>query len=62
VYDLSTGQLFKKLKAKSDYICVDVSEECDVIIAGLDNSQIVVYDLSTGSKRYLNTFISVLFK
>lgn len=51
VYDLSTGQLFKKLKAKSDYICVEVSEESEVIIACLENAQILVYDLLSGSKK-----------
>jgi hypothetical protein len=51
VYDLSTGQLFKKLKAKFNYICVEISEESSVIIACLENSQIIIYDLNNGSKK-----------
>jgi hypothetical protein len=51
VYDLSTGQLFKKLKAKFNFVCVEISEESSVIIACLENSQIIIYDLNNGSKK-----------
>jgi WD40 repeat protein len=51
VYDLTTGKLTKNLKGKANYCSVEISEELDVIIACLENSQIIVYDLSTGSKK-----------
>jgi hypothetical protein len=46
-----TGQLFKKLKAKSNYVAVEISEEFNVLIACLDNAQIIVYDLTNGSEK-----------
>lgn len=52
VYDLSTGQLCKKLKSKVNYVNVELSEESNVIIACLENAQIVVYDLDSGSKKF----------
>ncbi|RNA27285.1 NACHT and WD repeat domain-containing 2-like [Brachionus plicatilis] len=52
VYDLTTGQLFKKLKAKENFVCVEISEETGVIIACLENSQIYVYNLEDGSKKF----------
>ena len=51
VYDLSTGQLYKKLKAKFNFVCVELSEESSVIVACLENAQIVIYDLNSGSKK-----------
>lgn len=59
VYDLTTGQLFKKLKAKENFVCVEISEESNVIIACLENSQMIIYDLDNGSKKFtinLNRF------
>lgn len=51
VYDLSTGLLFKKLKAKVNYISVEISEELNLIIACLENAQILIYDLINGSLK-----------
>ena len=51
VYDLSTGQLTKKLKAKVNYLSVDINEQLSVIVACLENAQIIVYDLTTGSEK-----------
>jgi hypothetical protein len=51
VYDLFTGKLTKNLKSKTNYCCVEISEELDVIIACMENSQLFVYDLTTGSKK-----------
>ncbi|CAF0715148.1 unnamed protein product [Brachionus calyciflorus] len=52
VYDLTTGQLYKKLKAKENFVSVEISEESNVIIACLENSQIFVYNLEDGSKKF----------
>lgn len=46
--------MFKKLKAKFNYVSVEISEESNVLIACLENSQIVIYDLSNGSEKYFN--------
>ena len=52
VYDLSTGQLHKKLRAKLNVVCVEISEESGVIISCLENGQLIVYELANGSKRF----------
>ncbi len=51
VYDLSTGQLCRKLKAKVSFISVEINEELSVIVACLENAQIIVYDLVSGSEK-----------
>jgi len=51
IYDLSTGQLFKKLRAKVNYMSVEISEESNIVIACLENAQIIIYDLTNGSKK-----------
>ena len=51
VYDLSSGQLFKKLKAKVNFISVEINEELNLIIGCLENAQLIIYDLVTGSKE-----------
>jgi tricorn protease-like protein len=51
VYDLITGQMFKKLKSKSNYVAVEISEESSILIACLENAQIIVYDLESGSEK-----------
>jgi WD40 repeat protein len=51
VYDLITGQLFRKFKVKYNFVCVEISEEANVIIACIENAQIIVFDLAQGSKK-----------
>jgi len=43
--------MFKKLKSKSNYVAVEISEESSILIACLENAQIIVYDLESGSEK-----------
>ncbi|XP_074644419.1 NACHT and WD repeat domain-containing protein 2-like [Tubulanus polymorphus] len=53
VYDLIGGQLFKKLKpACNKVVAVSISSESQVIVAGLENNNIVVWDLVAGAHKF----------
>lgn len=56
VYDLQSGTLFKKWKPDCDTVSITISSQGSCVINGLESALILVWDLSTGAKRYLQEF------
>lgn len=49
VYDLQSGTLFKKWKPACDTVALAISQTQTCVIAGLEDSRILVWDLVTGN-------------
>eukprot|EP00057_Strongylocentrotus_purpuratus_P003049 XP_003725816.1 PREDICTED: NACHT and WD repeat domain-containing protein 1 isoform X1 [Strongylocentrotus purpuratus] len=52
VYDLQSGQLFKKWKPPVNTTCVAISSEGMCVVNGCEDSTILVWDLASGSMKY----------
>ncbi|PIK63053.1 putative NACHT and WD repeat domain-containing protein 1 isoform X2, partial [Apostichopus japonicus] len=52
VYDLQSGQLFKKWKPPVNTTCVDISSEGMCVINGCEDAAVLVWDLVSGSLKY----------
>ncbi|XP_077982250.1 NACHT domain- and WD repeat-containing protein 1-like isoform X2 [Glandiceps talaboti] len=52
VYDLQSGQLFKKWKPVSNTCCVAVSSEGECIVNGCEDNTILVWNLSSGALKH----------
>ncbi|XP_055919409.1 uncharacterized protein LOC129951337 [Eupeodes corollae] len=55
VYDLQSGTLFQKLKPACNTVAIAISQANGCVIAGLDNADILIWDLVTGNCRYTLT-------
>ncbi|CAH1270479.1 NWD2 [Branchiostoma lanceolatum] len=53
VYDLKTGQLFKKLKPGTAVVSLALSEESMSAVLGCENGLVQVWDLMTGACRHV---------
>ncbi|XP_078607755.1 NACHT domain- and WD repeat-containing protein 1-like [Branchiostoma floridae x Branchiostoma japonicum] len=53
VYDLKTGQLFKKLKPGTPVVSLALSEESMSAVLGCENGLVQVWDLQTGACRHV---------
>lgn len=51
VYDLQSGTLFKKWKPACDTVALAISQTQTCVIAGLEDSRILVWDLVTGEEE-----------
>lgn len=52
VYDLQSGQLFKKWKPPVNTTCVDISSEGMCVINGCEDAVVLVWDLVSGSLKH----------
>lgn len=52
VYDLQSGTLFQKLKPTCNTVSIAISQENGCVIAGLENTEILIWDLVTGNCRH----------
>ncbi|XP_022704756.1 uncharacterized protein LOC111269403 [Varroa jacobsoni] len=52
VYDLQSGTLFKKWKPQRSSVSIAVSSAASLVLNGLDNALLVVWDLGTGQRKY----------
>ncbi|XP_038070325.1 NACHT domain- and WD repeat-containing protein 1-like isoform X2 [Patiria miniata] len=52
VYDLQSGQQFKKWKPLSNTTCVAISSEGQCVVNGCEDCSLLVWDLSSGSLKY----------
>ena len=53
VYDLQSGQLFKKWKPPVNTTCVAISSEGMCVVNGCEDSTILVWDLASGSMKWV---------
>ncbi len=51
VYDLLSGQQFKKWKPQANTTCVAISSEGLCVVNGCEDQNILVWDLSSGSLK-----------
>lgn len=59
VYDLQSGTLFKKWKPACDTVALAISQTQTCVIAGLEDSRILVWDLVTGNlEAFIRWFVS----
>ncbi|XP_072168845.1 NACHT domain- and WD repeat-containing protein 1-like [Diadema setosum] len=52
VYDLQSGQLFKKWKPPVNTTCVAISSEGMCVVNGCEDASILVWDLASGSMKH----------
>ncbi|GIX76385.1 NACHT and WD repeat domain-containing protein 2 [Caerostris darwini] len=52
VYDLQSGTLFKKWKPESSSCSIAISSQGGCVLNGLENTWVLVWDLSTGARRF----------
>ncbi|XP_055836615.1 uncharacterized protein LOC129905216 isoform X2 [Episyrphus balteatus] len=52
VYDLQSGTLFQKLKPACNTVAIAISQANGCVIAGLENADILIWDLVTGNCRH----------
>ncbi|XP_022104320.1 NACHT and WD repeat domain-containing protein 2-like isoform X3 [Acanthaster planci] len=52
VYDLQSGQQFKKWKPLSNTTCVAISSEGQCVVNGCEDCSLLLWDLSSGSLKY----------
>ncbi|XP_070575384.1 NACHT domain- and WD repeat-containing protein 1-like isoform X2 [Ptychodera flava] len=52
VYDLQSGQLFKKWKPVSSTCCVAVSSEGECVVNGCEDNTILVWNLTSGALKH----------
>ncbi|CAL1279491.1 unnamed protein product [Larinioides sclopetarius] len=52
VYDLQSGTLFKKWKPESSSCSIAISSQGGCVVNGLENTWVLVWDLSTGARRF----------
>ncbi|XP_033625885.1 NACHT and WD repeat domain-containing protein 2-like isoform X1 [Asterias rubens] len=52
VYDLQSGQQFKKWKPLANTTCVAISSEGQCVVNGCEDCSILVWDLASGSLKY----------
>ncbi|XP_003744046.1 uncharacterized protein LOC100902993 [Galendromus occidentalis] len=52
VYDLQSGTLFKKWKPQRSSVSIAVSSQASLVINGLDNAFLIVWDLTTGQRKH----------
>ncbi|XP_064641615.1 NACHT and WD repeat domain-containing protein 2-like isoform X3 [Lineus longissimus] len=55
VYDLETGQLFKKWKPAHNTTCVAISSEAHCVVTGAENGALYVWDLTGGQCKHTLT-------
>ena len=56
VYDLQSGTLFKKWKAGTNTIAVTIACQNTCVVASLQDSRILVWDLATGNTSSLTIY------
>lgn len=52
VYDLQSGTLFKKWKPERNSCSIAISSQGGCVVNGLDNCFLLIWDLTTGARRY----------
>ena len=56
VYDLQSGTLFKKWKPESSSCSIAISSQGGCVVNGLENTWVLVWDLSTGARRLVFSY------
>ena len=51
VYDLQSGTLFKKWKPESNSVSIAISTQTGCVLNGVQTGDVLVWDLSTGTKK-----------